>query len=339
MWKKIVLFIIGGVVVLIGGGLAFLYLKPVSMSAPSNIKVERTPERVARGKYLFEVVSSCWHCHSATDPSRFGEPIVAGKLASGRVMPEEMGFPGRVVASNLSSDPETGAGNWSDGQLLRAIREGIGHDDRVLFPLMPYSDLARMSDEDTQSIVAYMRTLPPVRNDLPKTSIKFPVNLLIKSEPKPAPAVASVDRSNRLEYGKYLVTIAGCVLCHTPVDGSEHPIPGKEFSGGRTFLLAKDARAVSANLTPDPETGSGRWTEPEFLDKFYQYKKYAVEGPPKIDPVNNTLMPWLAFSRMEADDLKAIFGYLRTVPAISNAVVTHPDAPEEKDLMKRKAGR
>ena len=94
MWKKILLFITGVVVVVIGGGLAFLYLKPVSMSAPSNIKVERTPERVARGKYLFEVVSSCWHCHSATDPSRFGEPIVAGKLASGRVMPEEMGFPG-----------------------------------------------------------------------------------------------------------------------------------------------------------------------------------------------------------------------------------------------------
>jgi mono/diheme cytochrome c family protein len=336
MWKKILLYLLGAIVLVVGGGLGYLYLKPVAKAAPLNIAVDRGPERVARGKYLFEVVSSCADCHSKVDETRFGAPIVAGGLAIGKPLPDSMGLPGRIVPVNLTSDPETGTGRFTDGQLIRAIREGIGHDDRVLFPMMPYSEYSAMSDEDVQSLVAYIRTIAPVKNLLPKTEIAFPVNLMIKSVPKPVGSVPAPDKSNRVEYGKYLAKIAGCKFCHTPEEHGSS-IPGKEFSGGHEFQIAPGARAVTPNLTPDSQTGIGQMSEKEFLDKFEQYKDYAEKGSPKIDPVANTAMPWLGLCRMEPDDLKAIFAYLKTLPPIVNAVVTHPDAPEEKLLKKRTA--
>jgi len=94
-------------------------------------------------------------------------------------------LPGRIVARNITSDPETGAGTWTDDQLARAIREGIGHDGRALFPMMPYQSLRHMSDEDLASLVVYIRSLPPVRNLLPKTEIIFPVEYLIRGVPQP----------------------------------------------------------------------------------------------------------------------------------------------------------
>jgi len=79
------------------------------------------------------------------------------------------------VAPNLTPDPETGSGNWSDDALARAIREGAGHDGRALFPMMPYENFRYLSDEDVASIVVFLRTLPPVRNPLPTTRLIFPV--------------------------------------------------------------------------------------------------------------------------------------------------------------------
>jgi hypothetical protein len=78
------------------------------------------------------------------------------------------------------------------------------------------------------------------------------------------------------------------------------------------------------------ETGIGKWTEDQFLAKFAEYKDYAANSPPQIDLVHNTVMPWIPLTEMPQEDLKAVFAYLRTVPAINNAIVIHPDAPEEK---------
>ncbi len=83
------------------------------------------------------------------------------------------------MASNLTPDPETGAGSWTDDQLARAIREGVGHDGRALFPIMPYQRYRNMSDEDLASVVVYLRSLPAVHNRLPATEIIFPVKYLI----------------------------------------------------------------------------------------------------------------------------------------------------------------
>jgi mono/diheme cytochrome c family protein len=145
-------------------------------------------------------------------------------------------YPGHVVAPNISPDPEAGAGTWTDDQLARAIREGIDHDGRALFPMMPYEDFRHISDEDVASIVVYLRSLPPVHNHLSKTGIIFPVKYLIRSVPEPLTApVAAPDPADCVKYGQYLVKIGGCADCHTPQDQGQ-PIAGFEFAGGtRTY--------------------------------------------------------------------------------------------------------
>src|SRR5258707_204323 len=100
-------------------------------------KFEATPARLERGKYLATGVSGCSFCHSRHDWSQRSLPLVAGTEGAGEPFPFE-GLPGRIVAPNLTPDPQTGAGNWSDDQLARAIREGVGHDGRALFPIMAY---------------------------------------------------------------------------------------------------------------------------------------------------------------------------------------------------------
>jgi len=323
MWKKIVLGIVLVIVLGITAVLGTLTFRRPTLVPPSNVKVAGTPEQVARGKYLFHAVSVCADCHSVLDMSRFGGPVVEGGLGKGKVMPEEMGLPGTIVASNLTSDKETGVADWTDGELIRAIRDGIGRDRRALFPLMPYSEYRHLSDSDVEAIVAYIRTLPAASNRLPPTKISFPVNLLIQGAPQPAGRIPEPDRSRPEAYGKYLVKVAGCQFCHTPVE-NEEPIPGKEFSGGHVFPMDKQYSVVSANLTPHEATGTGRWSEQQFLDKFYQYKDYVENGSPQVPLKENTIMPWLNYARMEEADLKAIFAYLKTVPAIENAVETKP---------------
>lgn len=327
MGRKL-LWVVFAVLGIAFGEIAYLSLKPPKIAAPKPIQVDSAPARVERGRYLVNVVSVCVDCHSVVDESKFGTPVAPGGYLKGKVVAKEVGLPGEFSAPNLTPDPETGSGKWSDGQLIRAIREGIGHDNRVLFPFMPYTEYKFMSDADVESIVAYLRTVPAQRNPLPPSKTMFPVSLFIKSVPEPVAKVAEPNRDNPVEYGKYLTTIGGCKFCHTPVERGA-PIPGREFSGGHEFG-DNTMKAVSYNLTPDNNTGLGTWTEEQFLKKFYDYKEYAEKGPPPSTPENWTVMPWLGYSQIEPGDLKAIFAYLRTVPAISNAVETRPGAKKDK---------
>ena len=125
--------------------------------------------------------------------------VVLLVVGAGQDIPMK-GLPGRVVAPNITPDPETGAGNWTDDELARAIREGVGHDGRVLFPVMPYQRFRSLSDEDLASIIVYLRALPPVRRQQPATEIVFPVRYLIRSVPEPIDApVPAPDLSKHLD--------------------------------------------------------------------------------------------------------------------------------------------
>ena len=168
------------------------------------------------------------------------------------------GFPGKVYAPNITPDPETGAGSWSDDQLARAIREGVGHDGRALFPFMPYQDFRALSDEDLASIIVYMRSLPPVRKQRPPTRADLPGEIFDPQRAAtPGRAGAGPDLSTPEKRGKYLVTIAGCTDCHTPQDAHGQPLPGMDFAGG--FILDGPwGRVASANITPDPSGHSTR---------------------------------------------------------------------------------
>ncbi len=322
MWKKILLFGSLGLVSVIGAGFGYLSLRSPNHLPAESIQVPMTPENIARGEYLFTVVADCDGCHSERDLSKFTAPAVARGRGRGWQLPKELGLPGDVVAPNITPDVETGIGAWTDGEKIRAIREGVGRDGRPLFPMMPYQGFAKMSDSDVQSLVAYMNTLPAVRNPLPRTKLNFPVNYLITGAPAPSRNVAAPDKSNKLEWGRYLVTVAGCGGCHTPMEKGE-PIPGKAFAGGEPFVVAS-YKAVSANITPDKDTGIGKMSEAEFVERFHQYKKYLQDGPPATTPENFTLMPWLSFARMPSEDLSAIYAYLRTVQPVNHSVETHP---------------
>ena len=236
MWKRIFLILLSLLVLLAGAVLAFLYLRRPAQLPASADKVQPTPERLARGRYLFENLCDCGGCHSQRDFTRFGAPEVTSGRGQGSIFPPEMGLPGKIVASNITPDPETGIGAWTDGEKIRAIRDGVDRHGRALFPMMPYTGYRHMSDEDVAALVAYLDSLPPVRNALPPTQVDFPVSLLIKGAPQPAGQIPPPDRSNTLAYGEYLVTLGGCLDCHTPAEKGQ-PVPGKRLAGGRVFRM------------------------------------------------------------------------------------------------------
>jgi mono/diheme cytochrome c family protein len=276
----------------------------------TNRVFERTPERWARGKYLVENVTSCMDCHSPHDWTKHDAPITPGMEGAGGDMSVMSGLPGRVVAPNLTPDPETGAGNWSDDALARAIREGIGHDGRTLFPMMPYEDFRRLPDEDLASIIVYLRSLPAVRNQLPQTEIIFPVKYLIRSVPQPVTSpIPAPDLSQQVKRGAFLVGIAGCSDCHTPQDRGQ-PIAGMEFGGGQIFE-GPWGKAASANLTPDA-SGIPYYDEALFVQTIRT-------GYVKARALNQ-IMPWYVYRDMTDEDLKAIFAYLKTLAPVKHVV-------------------
>jgi cytochrome c553 len=327
MVKKAILWGVCGLLTVGVAGAGYMMLRQPERSTPSMIRVEATPERLARGEYIFTKLADCDGCHSERDFSRFGGPVlVRGK---GNLFPPELNLPGTVVAPNITPDADTGIGNWTDGEKIRAIREGISRDGRALFPMMPYQSFRNMSDEDVYSLVAYLNSLKPVRNPLPKTKLNFPVSVLIKSAPQPAGQVTQPRRENRDEYGKYLVTLAGCVECHTKSKNGALD-ESMLFAGGQEFQFPGGLLAVSANITPDKNTGIGEWDADDFVAKFAQYREYVEHGSPKVGPDGFTLMPWLSFSQLPDDELRLIFEYLQKQQPRYHAVVTHPEPAGEQ---------
>lgn len=321
--------LVGLVVVALAAGIAWLALRSPASRPPSSEKIEATPARLARGEYLAEHVSDCFGCHSDHVSEKFGLPIRPGtKGQGGFVFDEKLGVPGILCAQNITPDPEAGLGAWSDGEILRAMREGVDRKGQALFPMMPYTAFRRMSDEDAKSIVVYLRTLPAVAHAVPAKKINFPVNLFIKSVPKPVegPVTAPEDSRDHLAYGRYLVDIAGCAACHTPRNPHGEPLPGQELSGGWT-MLGPWGRVTTANLTPDEKTWMGKATKAEFLGRFKAFASFDALNSPPVGKGRNTVMPWLAFSGMTEQDLGAIYDYLKTVRPIRREVVTFPDSP------------
>jgi len=292
----------------------------------SSRTFERTPQRLERGRYIATGLSGCLYCHSSHAWTASGHPIVAGTEGAGEVLPFG-NLPGRIVAPNLTPDPQTGAGNWTDDQLARAIREGIGHDGRALFPMMPYTHYREMSDEDLASVVVYLRSLPAVCNELPETEIIFPVKYLIRSVPEPLTSpVGDVSSSDPVKLGAHLVNLAGCSDCHTPqVKGT--PVPGMEFAGGGIFA-GPWGTVASANITPDA-SGISYYDEALFL----QVMRTGYVHARPLHPI----MPVMVYKNLSDADLKAMFAYLRTLKPVKHRVDNSEPATDCK-LCKQKHG-
>jgi len=305
---------------LAAAGLLMLSLGSCRVEQPGlRFPIERTPQRVARGRDLAEVVH-CMYCHSETD-WKTGQPLPGTAGAGVQSFPDD-GFQW-VVAPNITSDPETGAGRWSDEQLANAIRNGIGHDGRRLIAFMPYPALRQLPDEDLASIIVYVRSLPPVRRRLKPIVVPKEFEALRLQLP-PLRSVPPPDLSTPVKRGEWLAALADCKGCHSSVDRKFEPIRGMEFGGG-LWGTGRYGSLTASNLTRDP-TGIAYYDETVFLRTI---RTGRVNG---VRPLSG-FMPWSYFRNLTDDDLRAIFAYLRSLPPVN-----HHATNAEPIAMCRKCG-
>ena len=178
----------------------------------------------------------------------------------------EMGLPGDIYARNITP---AGLGSWTDGEIFRAITAGVNKDGRALFPLMPHPKYGHMDRSDVEAIIAYLRTLTPVPNKIPDASLDFPMNFIVNTIPQKPDFQKRPDTTDQVGLGKYLVNAAACADCHTKTIKGE-PVPGMDFAGG-TEMVTPMGTLRPANITPDTETGIGRWTKEAFVARFKAY--------------------------------------------------------------------
>ncbi len=296
-----------------------LYIKlmlPNVGDAP-DLKVALTPERIERGRYLAHHVAGCIDCHSTRDWNTLYGPIVEGTEGeAGEVFSEEMGFPGNYYSSNITP---AGLENWTDGEIFRAITTGVSKNGKALFSIMPYPAFGKVDEEDIKAIIAYLRTLPRIENKVPESTSNFPVNFIINTMPQKATFKKMPDKSDVVNYGKYLITMADCITCHTKKTDKGELIAGMEYAGGFEFSMPGGI-VRSINITPDMETGIGKWEKEFFINRFKLYADSSYEDKAVYKGTFNSVMPWTTMAGMTEEDLGAIYTYLRTVTPVKNSV-------------------
>ncbi len=251
---------------------------------------------VGRGRYLVNGIAACGNCHTQKGPQG---PLPGMDLAGGQAFPEKHFT---AFASNITPDPETGIGRWTEAQVIRALREGKRPDDSVIGPPMPIALYRGISDSDARAIVAYLRSVPAVKHIAPKSNYTAPLPL---SYGPPLKRVADVPRSDKLAYGRYLAGPLGhCMECHSaPAPGGGADLVNGLGAGGMVFR-GPWGESKATNLTP---TGLGQWTDAEI-------KKVITTG---IRPDGKPLKPPMGMSyyaNMSAADLDALVAYLRSLP-------------------------
>lgn len=276
----------------------------VPLPALSASTVGDTTGLVARGEYIVRSVAVCGHCHAA-DPRNSDGPLSGGYAFRNWRL-------GTIRASNLTPDPETGLGRWSDAQIVRAIRSGEDREGHTLAPVMPYAWFRGMSERDALAVARYLKSLPPVRNEVKnRPNLVYRAAKVFVLGPEHPTATVAPPAGATPEYGRYLANhVSLCGDCHTPRGGLQN-------AHDMDRLFAGDASssfpANPANLTPDTATGIGRWTEEDFLRTLRT----------GVNPRGDTLhpfMPWRELRRMRDDDLRAIYRYLRTLRPIRHEI-------------------
>ena len=243
---------------------------PGRVGPPSDIVVEITPERVALGKKLAEGIMACGSCHTAVnfDGNPQQDMYLAGDVFISKLE-------GTVRIPNIPPDKETGIGDWTDGEIIRAITKGLSRDNRQLVPYMPWPEFGlTLTEEETYAIVAYLRTVPePVRHVPPETDFTAMVSLAMSTgmmrrmfTTGPLYGAAYEPQLDTPEgRGKRLAYLGKCVDCH--VDAPKFPRPpkyGGPLAGGLTYYKPDADPVICSNLTPDEETGIGGFTDEEF---------------------------------------------------------------------------
>jgi mono/diheme cytochrome c family protein len=250
-----------------------------------------------RGTYLVRGIVGCGNCHTPKGPD--GRALQDQELAGGVVFKEPV-F--EATASNITPDPDAGIGKWTDEQIVDAIRNGKRPDGTTIGPPMPVEFYRSMSDTDARAVVAYLRSVKPIANKLPKSTYNMP---LPDSYGPRITHVADVASGNKVIYGRYLVNISHCMACHTPMDKGQFEF-NKLGAGGRELPVFPAGMVVSSNLTPANPDGMAHWTDS-------QVETAITDG---VRPDGRKLVRTMAFDwyrNTRKVDLDAIVAYLRTL--------------------------
>ncbi|RYF82167.1 MAG: c-type cytochrome [Chitinophagaceae bacterium] len=313
--KKVFRYLLIGLLVIVvaaGGFAAFVAIRGIPEYSPEKIAlaVNATPERIAKGRQLSSML--CNGCHMDEN---------TGKL-TGRAMDEVPQF-GTIYSKNITKDPEHGIGKWTDGEIAYLLRTGITPKGRFL-PVM--AKLHRMSDEDIQSVIAFLRSghmwVSADNTQHPASSYSFLAKFLanikvLKPMSFPKGAVPEPDTTNKVKWGEYVCLYrVECYTCHSAdftTDDFENPEKSKGFfGGGNKFELPGGKEIYSRNLTMDEETGIGKWTE----DEFVRAVKTGIVpgGQPSLR------QPMKPYVDLSDNEVRAIYAYLKTLPSIKNKV-------------------
>ncbi|HEX4439023.1 MAG TPA: c-type cytochrome, partial [Thermoanaerobaculia bacterium] len=296
--------------------------------APGKIdrRVAATPERVARGKKIASV--SCFNCH---------EDATTGRLTGKRLVDAPKEF-GPIFSKNITRDPAHGIGTWTDGELVYLLRTGVDRHGQYLPPYMPR--VALMSDEDVESLVAFLRSDDPlvaaVAEDPPGVTqpsllTKVLTHTVFRPLPFPEQRIETPAPYERVAYGRYLANSIGCFGCHSAdFKTMNELVPEKTqgFYGGGNALLDQRGETIrTANLTSDDATGIGRWSEEDF-DRALRFG---------VRPDKTVLLyPMVPLPELTREDTAALYAYLRTVPQLSHAVPRPVRAPVAADASEGK---
>ncbi len=312
------------VLLVIVGGITYITQALPDIPVQQDLRVELTPQRVERGKYLANHVTVCMDCHSTRDWNKFSAPPEPGTLGKGgEVFDQKMNFPGTFISKNITPFHLK---EWSDGEIYRAITSGVSKDGHPFFPVMPYLYYNKLAPEDVYSIIAYLRTLPSIESHPGTSHADFPMNIILHTIPKPAEPMAPPKPTDP-DYGAYMVNASGCRECHTKMEKGK--AVGEPFAGGFEFHFPNGAVARSANITPDKATGIGGWDKATFIRKFKQFTD-STYTPAAVDwkaGDAQTVMPWTMYGGMTEQDLGAIYDYLHGLKPVANKVAWWTPAP------------
>ena len=310
---RYLLILIGIILVLAGGFAGYVAIRGIpkyKVENVPNLTVASYPDRLLKGQKLASML--CAHCH--LDPN-------TGKF-SGRKMEEVPQF-GTIYAKNITQHTEAGIGRWTDGELTFLLRTGLKPDGTYLPPYM--IKLVHMSDEDLQSIIAFLRSdhewVQPSEVKQPNTKPSFLTKFLsnigvAKPFDYPKEQIPDPDTTNMITWGKYLANAQlECYACHSAdfaKNDNIHPEKSKGFYAGGNKMIGEGGQVIySRNITMDEETGIGKWTEEQFLNAV-KYGKV-----PHGKPLREPMQP---YSRLTDNEVKAIYAYLKTVPKIKNEI-------------------
>jgi len=273
-------------------------LLALALSAALIGTADAQSDLVKRGDYLVNGILTCGNCHSPKGPT--GD--IPGKLFSGGLSWDEPPF--KVTAPNITQDKETGIGAWTDAELKRLLRKGIKKNGVPIAMVMPAGFYEIMTERDLDAVIAYLRTIKPIKNTVPDPIYKMP-----QGHPIPPGAekpYTEAMMSDKLKKGFYLATIAHCMECHTPMGPKGREFATRLGAGGFEFPGPWGV-SVSRNITSSKEKGIGAWTDEEI-------KRAITQGIRKDGSKLKPPMGFHYYATVRPDDLDAVVAWLRTLP-------------------------